>query len=129
MDEPRTLTYLDNPARYFYVGNETGEIASITVTYRGGGWWRAELDTGAPRDEDRYVSRSLADCQRWAAATMEEQADKARADCAKICGTDGEDVSGNGNFACGVLSPHGISVAVSDADGNDLTDDSHHNGM
>lgn len=126
--EPSTLTTHDNPARYFYVGNESGEIATITVTYRGGGWWRAQLDTGAPRDEEYSAARELSWVQRWAATTMEEQADKARATCG--CGTDGSDIpEGSGNFQCGVMSPHGISVSVTDADGNDLTQDYLINGM
>jgi hypothetical protein len=127
--EPSTLTIHDNPARIFYVANEAQIIAEIEVEYRGGGWWRAQLDTGAPRREEYSASRSLSWVQRWAAATMEEQAEKARADCAKICGTDGEDTSGNGTFACGVMSPHGISITVSDGDGNDLTQDYLINGM
>lgn len=129
--EPSTLTIHDNPARYFYVTNEVQEIARIEVVYRGGGWWSAFLSTGSTVDPDRdaYPSRSLRDVQKWAAATMEEQADKARAECAEKCGTDGEDTSGNGNFACGVMSPHGISVGVTDGDGNDLYQDYLTNGM
>lgn len=127
MDEPRTLTHLDNPARYFSVSNESDEIASVTVSYRGGGWWRATLDDGSPGKRAYYTARSLSDAQRWAASTMEEQADKARATCE--CGTDGSDTNGFGRFACGVMSPHGISVTVSDGPGNDLTQDYLINGM
>jgi hypothetical protein len=123
--EPRTLTHLDNPARTFMVSNESDIIFTAAVEYRGGGWWCGYADT--TDDPDVYNSRSIADAQRWAATTMEEQADKARATCG--CGTDGEDTTGNGNFACGVLSPHGISVTVTDADGNDLTQDYYINGM
>lgn len=125
--EPTTLTLSDHPARWFAVSNESDFVAQITVEYRGGGWWRAQLDTGAPRTEEHGTYRSLADTQRWAAATMEEQAAKARATCE--CGTDGEDTSGNGNFACGVLSPHGISTTITDADGCDVTDDYRLNRM
>lgn len=127
--EPRTLTIHDNPAREFRAVHESGIIAVIVVEYRGGGWWRAHFDEGGAPDSAAYISRSLSDTQRWAASTMEEQADTARADCAKICGTDGEDTSGNGTFACGVLSPHGISVTVTDGDGDDLTQDYYTNGM
>jgi hypothetical protein len=127
--EPSTLTVHDNPARYFSVSNEVDEVAAIEVTYRGGGWWRAQLNTGAPHAEEYSASRSLRDVQKWAAATMKEQADKAREDCAKICGTDGQDTTGNGTFACGVMSPHGVSVSVSDGDGNDVTQDYLINGM
>ncbi len=126
--EPKTLTIHDNPARYFTVSNEVEEYARIEIEYQGGGWWRAWLDTGGP-DKPTYASRGLADVQRWAASTMEEQADTARAECAEICGTDGEDTTGNGTFACGVMSPHGISVSVLDGDGNDVTQDYYNNGM
>jgi hypothetical protein len=127
--EPRTLTIHDNPARRFTVSNESGFVAEIDIEYRGGGWWRAELnDGGDPRKRERYTSRSLADVQRWAATTMEEQADKARATCS--CGTNGmDDPIGSGNFACGVLSPHGISVMVTDGDGTDVTQDYLINGF
>lgn len=126
--EPRTLTIHDHPARTFMVGNEADIVATIKVEYRGGGWWCAQLDTGAPRDEEHFTTRSLADAQRWAASTMEEHADKARATCE--CGTDGSDDDRRpGDFACGVMSPHGISVTVTDADGNDVTQDYYINGM
>lgn len=130
MNEPSTITYQDNPARYFEVSNETDIVATIEVEYRGGGWWRATLDDGGdPRKRPTAAYRSLSDAQRWAAATMEEQANKARATCAEICGTDGQDISGNGNFACGVMSPHGVSIGVHDGDGNDVTQDYLINGM
>lgn len=126
--EPKTLTISDNPARYFYVTNESQEIVNIEVEYRGGGWWRATLDTGGP-DNPTTASRELSWVQKWAASTMEEQADKARAACAEECGTDGQDTSGHGNFACGVMSPHGISIGVADGDGNDRYQDYLTNGM
>lgn len=126
--EPKTLTIHDNPAREFRVANESDIVAVIEVEYRGGGWWRAYADNGGP-ERPTYASRSLADTQRWAASTMEEQADTARSDCAEICGTDGEDTDGNGNFACGVMSPHGVAVSVLDGDGDDRTQDYYINGM
>ncbi|MEZ0070081.1 hypothetical protein ABIA32_006133 [Streptacidiphilus sp. MAP12-20] len=49
--------------------------------------------------------------------------ERERAACAQICGTDGMDTNGNGAFACGVLSPHGIHVHIADADGNDRSTD------
>jgi len=129
--EPSTLTHLDNPARHFSVSSENGFVTEIEVTYRGGGWWRAQLNTGAPRTEEHCTSRSLRTAQKWAATTMEEHADTARATCEReTCKTDGmDDPQGSGNFACGVLSPHGISVQVTDGDGNDLTQDYLNNGM
>jgi hypothetical protein len=127
--EPKTLTIHDNPARRFHVANESDITAEIEIEYRGGGWWRAELDFGAPEDRPYYVSQRLSWVQQWAARTMEDQADIARAACKTICGTDGEDTSGHGNFACGVMSPHGVSVGVSDADGNDLLQDYLINGV
>lgn len=132
MDEPRNLTD-ENPARTFTVSNEVMVIADITVEYRGGGWWGVDVDTGAPGPRKPELFRgwigssALRRAQQYAATTMEEQAAKARATCE--CGTDGQDASGNGNFACGVMSPHGISIQVSDADGNDLTQDYLINGM
>lgn len=36
------------------------------------------------------------------------------AECAAECGTDGMDENNNGNFACGVLSPHGIHIQVTE---------------
>lgn len=45
-----------------------------------------------------------------------------RTKCAEICGTDGAD-NNDGAFACGALSPHGIHVQVTDADGNDRSTD------
>lgn len=134
--EPKTLTIHDNPARVFTVSNEVQIVAEIEIEYRGGGWWRAWLDNEEPIQPGdpsyplypNYVSRSLSDVQRWAVTTMEEQADKARATCE--CGTDGMDIpKGSGNFQCGVMSPHGISISVTDADGNDLTQDYYINGM
>lgn len=126
--EPKNLTLSDHPARWFAVGNESDFVATITVEYRGGGWWRAQLNTGAPRTEEHGTYRSLADAQRWAASTMEEHADKARATCE--CGTDGnDDPPGSGAFQCGVLSPHGISTTITDGDGNDVTDDYQLNRM
>lgn len=126
--EPKTLTHHDNPARTFTVSTESDIAATIEIEYRGGGWWRAALDTGGPH-RPSYTSRWLSWVQQWAASTMEEQADRAREECAKICGTDGQDTDGNGNFACGVMSPHGISISVSDGDGNDVTQDYLINGM
>lgn len=55
-------------------------------------------------------------------ATAERAADKARAACAKICGTNGEDTDGRGNFACGVLSEHGIHIQITQ-DGRDVSHD------
>lgn len=128
--EPTTLTIHDHPARWFAVGNEADFVAEITVEYRGGGWWRAQLGTGAPRTEEHGTYRSLADAQAWAASTMEEQADKARATCAEICGTDGTDTDRRpGDFACGVMNPHGVSTTITDGDGNDVTDDYRLNRM
>lgn len=134
--EPSTLTIHDHSARAFMVFNEVQIVAEIEIEYRGGGWWKAWLDDGVPAkpedpwypDYPSYVSRSLADAQAWAASTMEEQADKARATCG--CGTDGmDDPPGRGNFACGVMSPHGISTTITDGDGNDVTDDYRLNRM
>lgn len=127
--EPSTLTIHDNPARIFRVSNESDIIAEIEIEYQGGGWWRATLDDGSPGVRQTYASRALHDVQRWAAAITQEQADAVRAECAEICGTDGEDTTGNGTFACGVMNPHGISIAVSDGEGNDLTQDYLINGV
>lgn len=125
--EPKTLTHHDNPAREFRAVHESGIAAVIVIEYRGGGWWRAYFDEGAAPDSPDYTSRSLADTQKWAASTMEEHADTARATCE--CGTDGADTTSNGTFACGVLNPHGISVSVLSGDGDDLTQDYYINGM
>lgn len=47
--------------------------------------------------------------------------------CAKLCETDGqEDHPGRGDFRCGVMSPHGIHIQVSE-DGEDIT--SHYDAM
>lgn len=126
--EPQTLTVHDNPARRFHVSNEQQIVADIEIEYRGGGWWRGYADLDGP-DNQTYASRSLRNVQLWAVGVMQWQETAAREECAKICGTDGEDTSGHGNFACGVLSPHGISIGVSDADGNDLLQDYLINGM
>ena len=54
-------------------------------------------------------------------SVAEESADRARTECAEICGTDGEELTpGRGDFACGVMNPHGISVQVVE-DGRDVT--------
>jgi hypothetical protein len=54
-------------------------------------------------------------------SVADQSASKAREECAKICGTDGEELTpGRGNFACGVMSPHGISVQIT-KDGRDAT--------
>ncbi|MFB7906379.1 hypothetical protein ACFC1T_08130 [Kitasatospora sp. NPDC056076] len=54
----------------------------------------------------------------------EETAERARKGCAKYCETDGEEENpGRGDFRCGVLSPHGISIQVVDG-AYDVT--SHH---
>lgn len=132
MDEPRNLDD-ENPARTFTVSMEIGVFATIIVEYRGGGWWGVDADTGAPGPRKPELFRgwigssALRRAQQYAAIIMEEQADKARATCE--CGTDGQDTSGNGNFACGAMSPHGISVRVYDVHGNDMTDDYGHNGV
>lgn len=129
--EPKTLTIHDNPARLFTVSNESGFIAEIEIEYRGGGWWRADCDDGGdPRKRPSCTSRDLHWVQKWAAATMHEQEQKAIDACAAICGTDGsDDPPGSGAFACGVLSPHGISFSVLDGDGNDCTQDYLINGV
>jgi hypothetical protein len=44
----------------------------------------------------------------------EEMREEFRSACAAICGTDGMDENNNGNFACGVLSPHGIHIQVTE---------------
>lgn len=127
--EPSTLTIHDNPAREFRVANESQIIAVIEIEYRGGGWWRGWLDADEHKDNQTYASRSLSDVQKWAVGAMQWQETKAAGECVKICGTDGEDTSGHGNFACGVMSPHGISIQVLDADGDDLTQDYLINGV
>lgn len=53
-----------------------------------------------------------------AAACMERE----REACAVICETDGKELSpGRGDFACGVLSEHGIHLQIFE-DGQDVTD-------
>ncbi|AZU97305.1 hypothetical protein SEA_PHREDRICK_266 [Streptomyces phage Phredrick] len=52
--------------------------------------------------------------------TAERMEAKFIAECAAECGTDGMDENGNGNFACGVLSPHGIHIQVTEG-GYDIT--------
>jgi hypothetical protein len=49
--------------------------------------------------------------------------DRECAECARKCGTDGMDNDNDGAFACGVLSPHGIHLLITDADGNDRSTD------
>lgn len=132
MDEPRNIDSSENPARTFMVSNEVQNVAEITVEYRGGGWWAVHTDNDGPRTKPEMFrgwigSSALRRAQQFAAMIMEEQADTARATCE--CGTDGQDTSGNGNFACGVMSPHGISVTVSDLHGNDITQDYYINGV
>lgn len=129
--EPKTLDIRhDNPARVFMVSNEVQIIAVLGVVYRGGGWWRAGYTEDIPKDAPHYTTRSLSGAQKWCASTMEELADKARADCAETCGTDGTDTDRRpGDFACGVTSPHGISTTITDGDGNDVTDDYRLNRM
>jgi hypothetical protein len=47
----------------------------------------------------------------------EQMAEKARQDCARICGTDGQESSpGKGDFSCGVLEEHGIHIQITDGD-------------
>ncbi|WP_042379964.1 hypothetical protein [Streptacidiphilus melanogenes] len=57
------------------------------------------------------------------AADADACVEREQAACAEICGTDGRDTNGNGAFACGVMSPHGIHVQVEDANGVDRTSD------
>jgi hypothetical protein len=53
----------------------------------------------------------------------EQVAAKERVKCARICGTDGEESApGKGDFACGVLSPHGIHIQITEGD-RDVTGD------
>lgn len=134
--EPRWASDLsESPARTFHVANETEIIATIEIDYRGGGWWAVHVDNGGPRPEPELFrgwigSSALRRAQQYAAIITGEIADQARADCAKICGTDGTDTDRRpGDFACGVMSPHGISYTVSDVDGNDMTQDYDLNGV
>lgn len=54
-------------------------------------------------------------------ADAERERDKARAECAEVCGTDGEESTpGRGDFACGVLREHGIFIQIT-RDGQDVT--------
>lgn len=52
----------------------------------------------------------------------EEKLEHFRSECAKECGTDGMDENNNGNFACGVLAPHGIHIQVTE-NGRDVSHD------
>ncbi|WP_413114820.1 hypothetical protein ACK1X7_07385 [Streptomyces sp. CY1] len=53
----------------------------------------------------------------------EGQAERARQACP--CGTDGQEVTpGRGDFRCGVLSPHGISIQITE-NGRDVTADGY----
>lgn len=114
-------------AREFRVSDESDIIAVIEIEYRGGGWWRAVPYKGDGVDRSATF-RSKIDAERHAAVLMEEWAQEARDTCS--CGTDGEDdPPGSGNFACGVLSPHGVSVCVVAPDGYDVTQDYLTNGI
>jgi hypothetical protein len=114
--------------RVYSANDENDWIRDYAVEYAGGGWFRIEVSDscGTFGLQTTYKgSRSERDAERMAGALMAEAADNARSNCP--CGTDGEDEKdslgvGNGNFACGSLSPHGIHVHVSE-DGNDVTQD------
>lgn len=56
-------------------------------------------------------------------AKAESMADRGRAKCSRICGTDGKELHpGRGDFACGVLEEHGIHIQITDGD-RDVTQD------
>ena len=57
-------------------------------------------------------------------AAAERSAGTARRECQKNCRTNGQEVTpGRGDFKCGVLSPHGVSIQVIDEDGCDRSND------
>lgn len=129
--EPSTLDLSQRQSvREIRIANESDIIATIEIEYRGGGWWRGTCDDGGdPRERQTYASRRLSEVQYWAVGAMDWQERKAIDACAKICGTDGEDTTGNGTFACGAMSPHGIHSTLYNRDGDDITQDYLINGV